>query len=133
VVLVVGRSAAQISFGGDEEVTPPPDNSCSTPFQKVSLKGDPLTKKDYYENNWKRLCSDMCDLFFIGLPIGTDFYVCSMFIGTIQLSKNKMNTCQTVFCCVIKKGCRRDTPVLCARTKESMTNFSNVCKIYKIK
>ncbi len=50
VGLVVGRSAAQISFG-DEEVTSPPDNSCSTPFQKVSLKSDPLTKKDFYENN----------------------------------------------------------------------------------
>jgi hypothetical protein len=46
VGLVVGRSAAQISFGGDEEGTPPPDNSCSTPFQKVSLKRDPLTNKD---------------------------------------------------------------------------------------
>jgi hypothetical protein len=54
VGLVVGRSAAQISFGGDEEVTSPPDNSCFTPFQKVSLKREPLTKKDYYENNWKR-------------------------------------------------------------------------------
>ncbi len=51
VGLVVGRSAAQISFGGDEEGTPPPDNSCSTPFQKASLKRDPLTKKDFYENN----------------------------------------------------------------------------------
>ncbi len=73
VGLVFGRSAAQISFGGDEEGTPPPDNSCSTPFQKVSLKGDLLTNKDYHGNNWKRLCSGMCDLSFIGLPIGTDF------------------------------------------------------------
>jgi hypothetical protein len=63
VVLVVGRSAAQISFGGDEEGTPPPDNSCSTPFQKVSIKRDLLTKKDYYANNWKRLSFAMCDLF----------------------------------------------------------------------
>ncbi len=62
VGLVVGRSAAQISFGGDEEGTPPPDNSCSTPFQKVSLKGDILTKQDYYANN-KRLSFAMWDLF----------------------------------------------------------------------
>ncbi len=63
VGLFVGRSAAQISFGGDEEGTPPPDNSCSTPFQKVSIKRDPLTKKDDYENNWKKLSFPMLDLF----------------------------------------------------------------------